>query len=111
MLRLIYPSEKSLAFGFLLISLGISGVFFLDAETTQHKVLRFISCFFFLVGLLWFHGALFVRWSRSRLPPSVQNNQGSAMWVRILVVVLWLGILPFAFLWIYHYFERARSAV
>jgi len=110
MYRLIYPSEKPVAIGFLLFFLGLPGVIFLDPQTTHHPTLRFIACCLFLVGWLWWHAVWFVqRWNRNPLAQKAHRSPNGFWWMRIVAIVLWLGVLPFAFLWVYHYLERLRT--
>jgi hypothetical protein len=106
MYPLIRPSEKPLALGVLLVLIGLPGLLLLDAK--QHPSLRFAAGCFFVVGWLVFHCSTFARrWDDNLLIRRVHGSPDGVLWLRIAAVVLWLGILPVAILWVYQYLHRS----
>jgi len=94
------PYEKVLAAGTLLLFLGLGGLAFLDL----HGNLRIIASFSLALGSLVNTCAFFVHvWDKNRAIRRVKQNPDGVLWLRILVVVLWIGILPLACLWAYKY--------
>jgi hypothetical protein len=92
------PRERVLAAGTLLLFLGIGGLAFLDF----HGNVRIVAGFCLVVGAILNIGSFFVRvWDQNRVIRSVKQNAAGVLWLRILVVALWIGILPLACLWTY----------
>jgi uncharacterized membrane protein YsdA (DUF1294 family) len=103
----MYPrssaQERVFAVGTLLLFLGLGGLAFFDL----HGALRTISGFCLVLGFVLHTGAFFVRvWDRSRAIRRVKQNPDGVLWLRILVIGLWLGILPLVSLWAYQHVHR-----
>jgi len=92
------PYEKVLAAGTLLLFLDLGGLAFLDL----HGILRIIAGFCLVLGYLLNTGAFFARvWDKNRAIRRVKQNADGVLWLRILAVALWIGILPLVCLWAY----------
>ena len=97
------PFEKVFAAGILLTVLGLGGLVLFDL----HGLLRIIAGFFLVFGFLLYNVAYFVNaLNTSRARRRVMQNPDAVLWLRILAVILWLGVLPFACLWVYHHVHR-----
>jgi len=93
------PYEKVLATTMLLAFVGIAGLILLDL----HGILKIIVVLCLIVGYLVNTGAFFVHtWDRNRAIQRMHQAPNASFWLRVLTIVLWLGVLPFACLWVYH---------
>jgi hypothetical protein len=102
----MYPpsstKEKVFGAGTLLLFSGIVGTAFLDL----HGIPRTISVFCLVVGCV-LHTAGFIALVPRENPVSAANQSpDGAFWLRLLVIALWLGVLPFVGLWVYHRIHR-----
>jgi hypothetical protein len=113
MYRRSSPREKAFAVGILLSFAGLGGIFLLDglqSTSNLHWVFRFVAGCSLVLGFLLHQGAFFVGvWDRNRVIRRVTASSDGLFWLQILAVILWLGFLPLAYLWVYHYLHRLRS--
>lgn len=95
--------EKVLAVGTVLVFLGLGGFSFLN----PHGILRITADCFLLFGWFLNTGAFFAGARNSnRAIRRVTQNPGGVLWLRVLAIVLWMGILPLIFLSAYRYIHR-----
>lgn len=104
------PLEKLIGIGALLLFVGLGGVVVMDPQTTKYPTLRITAGCSFILGFLLFHGALYTLWDRKRRPiRREKSNSDEVLWIRILAVILWLTILPFAILRVYDYVHHLKQ--
>jgi hypothetical protein len=100
------PREKKLAAALFLLISGLGALFFIDdhpSSSSLHRILRFAAAGCLLLGWVWFHTVRFVQsWERNPMIRSAHKSPDGAMWLRIVAVILSLGVLPLAFLGLYH---------
>ena len=93
------PREKAFAAGILLAFVGLGGIVFLNL----HGILRIITGFCLVIGVVVHNVAFFVGvWDRNPVIRKVTQSPDGVLWLRIVATLLWLGVLPFACLWVYH---------
>ena len=113
MRRQTSPLEMTFAVGTFVGFFGLVGVLFFDALRETWKLylpatLRTFLATCLVVGFL-LHSVTFVMLcGTNRVVRSVKANPDGGFWMRIVAVILWLGVLPFACLWFYDYLHRAR---
>jgi hypothetical protein len=91
--------EKVLATGILLTLFGLSGLGFVHPNGT----FKLISGLSLVIGFLLSNCAFFVHvWDKSTIIRRIHRSPDSPLWLGITVVFLWLVVLPFAILWVYH---------
>jgi len=91
------------------ILLAAAGLIFLILRTTNHPILRAIAVSSLLIGLVLSHVARYVPLvDRSAHVQRVRQNATWFFWARVLTVVLWLGVIPLVFLWVYDRLQRLR---
>jgi len=104
--------EKRLVAAWLVFLGGFGGLIVLDNHPSPshiHGILRTIAACGLLFGWLTGHAMLFVRrWDRNPGIRAIHRNRDGLLWLRITAVVLWVGVLPLACLWVYHYTQHLR---
>jgi len=104
------PLEKWIGAGALLLFIALAGDIGLDPQTTHHPILRNLASCCLIGGFLLFHGALYKLWDRKWKPIRwVKRSPDGVLWLRILAVILWLALLPFAILRAYDYIHQLRN--
>lgn len=94
--------EKSFFFGILLALVGLGGL----AVPNLTGVFRVAAGCFLALGVLLYKGAFFVgAWDRGPIGTFSKTPRGN-LWLRIVAVVLWLGVVPLTFLWLYDHLHR-----
>jgi hypothetical protein len=101
--------SKMFAVAGLLFFIGLVAVIVLDPQTTHYPVLRAVLALFMVVGfILMITGNFVLLYDRNIFTQRIIRSPAGFFWMRIFAVILWLGVLPFACLWVYHYLQRAR---
>jgi hypothetical protein len=97
--------EKVLIAGTFLAFVGVGGLAF----SSQHGIPRIAASCCLIVGYLLNCGAFVTgAWDRSQVIQSVKRSPIGMVWIRILLIVMWLGILPFVLLRLYDYLHRLQ---
>jgi hypothetical protein len=96
------PREKTFAVGILLAFVGLGALAFPNLS----GFLRIAAGTCLVFGVLLYKGAFFARvWDRGLIGSLQKTPQGS-LWLRIVAVILWIGILPLVWLWVYDRIHR-----
>ena len=96
---------------FFLLTVGSLPVSFLldrlnlPSATDTAVRLALVACA--LLGLL----AEIIRLAIPLVSRSMSKTPGGLLWLRIVAVVLWLGILPLVWFWVYDHIHRLRNHV
>lgn len=108
------PREKTFAIGTFVGFFGLLGVVVFDMLRDAWKVhlpgsLRTFLAICLVLGYL-VHIAAFLalRNQTTGVVAAVENSQVGRFWIRLLVILLWLGVLPLACLWVYDQLHRSR---
>lgn len=108
------PREKAFVTGSFLGFLGLLGVVVFDMLRDAWKVnlpggLRTFLATCLVVGFL-VHIAAFLapRNQTTSAVAAIENSRMGRFWILPLVILLWLGVLPFACLWVYDQVHRSR---
>ena len=97
--------EKVLVAETFLAFVGLGGLAF----SGEHGIARIVAICCLIVGVFLIHGAFFTgAWDRSPMIQSVRQSPTGMLWVRILLIVMWLGILPFVLLRLYDCLHRTQ---
>lgn len=100
------------AIGTLVGFLGLLGVIFFDGlkETWKVYLPSFARTFLatcLVVGFLVHNVSFFMlRSARNRVVRTAAQSPNTFFWMRLVAVILWLGVLPFACLWVYDYIKH-----
>jgi hypothetical protein len=98
-------NSKVLIAGTLLAFVGLGGLAF----SSQHGIARIAFSCCLIVGYLLNCGTFFTgAWDSSQVIQSVKRSPIGMVWIRILLIVMWLGILPFVLLRLYDYLHRLQ---
>jgi hypothetical protein len=101
--------RKLFAAGGLLFFIGLVAVMVLDPQATHYPVLRAVLALFMVVGfILMFTGNSVLLYDRNIFIQRITRSPVGFFWMRILVVILWLGVLPFVCLWVYDRVHHVR---
>jgi hypothetical protein len=89
---------------------GLAGVLFFDALRETWKlylpgILRTFLAACLVVGSLVSSVAFVMLYGPFRI---VNRNPSRVFWMRLVAVILWLVVLPFACLWVYDYLHHFR---
>ena len=94
--------EKTFFFGILLTLAGLTGL----AIPNLSGIFRIAAGFCLALGVLLYKGAFFVgAWDHGPIG-RLQKTPDGYFWLRIVAVVLWLGVVPLTFLWLYDHLHR-----
>jgi len=94
--------EKTFFIGILLTLVGLGGL----AIPNLLGIVRIVAGCCLALGVLLYKGAFFVRAWDSGPIGRYQKAPHGYLWLRIVAVVLWLGIVPLTFLWLYDRLHR-----
>jgi hypothetical protein len=96
------PREKTFAVGILLAFVGLGAIPFPNLP----GILRIAAGCCLVLGVLLYKGAFIARaWDRAPIGNLRKTRQGS-QWLRIVALILWIGILPLVWLWVYDHIHR-----
>src|ERR1700687_4328679 len=96
------PREKTFFIGILLAFVGLGGL----AIPNLSGIFRIIVGCCLALGVLLYKGAFFVKAWEARPIEQLQKAPHGYLWLRIVAVVLWLGVVPLTFLWLYDHLHR-----
>jgi hypothetical protein len=91
------------------ILLAVAGLIFLTLRTTNHPIVQAIAASSLLIGIVLSHLANYVLLvDRSAHVQGLRQKATWFFWTRVLTIVLWLGAIPLAFLWVYDRLHRLK---
>jgi hypothetical protein len=94
--------EKTFFLGIILALGAICGL----AIPNLSGVVRIAAGCCLAFGVLLYKGAFFVgAWSNGPIG-KIQKSPNGYLWLKIVAVVLWLGVTPLTFLWLYDHLHR-----
>lgn len=101
------PREKAFAIGILLAFFGLIAILILDSRSTHHPIARDVAAFCLGIAALLYKTTFFVgTWDNSRVIGRIHQSPNGIFWMRLVAITLWLGVLPFACLWVYDYIKH-----
>ena len=101
--------RKLFAAGGLLFFIGLVVVIVLDPQTTHYPVLRAVLALFMVVGfILLITGNFVLLYDRNIFTQRIIRSPAGFFWMCVVTMVLWLGVLPFVCLWVYHQLHHFR---
>jgi hypothetical protein len=96
------PREKTFAIGILLAFVGLGAMAFPNLP----GILRIAAGCCLVLGALLYKGAFVARaWDGGPIGSLLKTPQGS-QWLQIVALILWIGILPLVWLWVYDHIHR-----